>query len=82
LLIVLMQVLRGKACNAFRNLFGTNSFAPRYGSSVSSTAWPVALTSLPTPRTVLAQDATSKPQMIRVSGASRVSFMDGIYLLR
>jgi hypothetical protein len=44
--------------------------------TVSSTAFAVALTSLPTPRTVLAHAASATAQTINATGASRDSFMD------
>ncbi|CAH2408743.1 hypothetical protein MES5069_70361 [Mesorhizobium escarrei] len=49
-------------------------------STVSSTAFAVDLTSLPTPRTVLAQAERAKAQAIMAIGAMRNSFMSGVSL--
>jgi hypothetical protein len=50
--------------------------------TVSSTALAVDLTSLPTPRTVLAQAESARAQARMAMDVRRNSFMDGVSLVR
>jgi len=51
-------------------------------ATVSLTAFAVDLTSLPTPRMVLAQAVSASAQARMAIGATRSSFMDGVSLDR